>query len=244
MMQTFVCAVLALALPGGFAPPAMSVMHSSLQVIETLDELKAEISASYKEAPLDEAKAVDFSRRALAICKAAKEAGARADSLKVSFTLRFRGSSKDLDEVRGQLWDVVIENDADNVDVVAPLISTYMKDRDRAAALGKRSKAPEIKAACAYIPLTLAAARDDRSEKETQELVAGLKAFQKEFGTVVDPRRKKTWGEASETLLFQVEHLSIGAMAPEIEANDTSGVKFKLSDYRGKVVLLDFWGNW
>ncbi len=32
--------------------------------------------------------------------------------------------------------------------------------------------------------------------------------------------------------------------APEIEAEDIDGKKFKLSDYRGKVILLDFWGNW
>jgi len=35
-----------------------------------------------------------------------------------------------------------------------------------------------------------------------------------------------------------------GKAAPEIEGEDTDGKKFKLSDYRGKVVLLDFWGNW
>ena len=32
--------------------------------------------------------------------------------------------------------------------------------------------------------------------------------------------------------------------APEIEGNDLDGVAFKLSDYRGKVVVLDFWGDW
>lgn len=38
--------------------------------------------------------------------------------------------------------------------------------------------------------------------------------------------------------------LSVGALAPEIEAGDLDDVEFKLSDYRGKVVLLAFWGNW
>ena len=37
---------------------------------------------------------------------------------------------------------------------------------------------------------------------------------------------------------------SVGARAPEIAASDLDGVPFKLSDYRGKVVLLYFWGNW
>jgi predicted small lipoprotein YifL len=32
--------------------------------------------------------------------------------------------------------------------------------------------------------------------------------------------------------------------APEIEGEDQDGVPFKLSDYRGKVIMLDFWGNW
>jgi hypothetical protein len=26
--------------------------------------------------------------------------------------------------------------------------------------------------------------------------------------------------------------------------NDIDGNRFKLSDYRGKVVVLDFWGHW
>jgi hypothetical protein len=37
---------------------------------------------------------------------------------------------------------------------------------------------------------------------------------------------------------------AVGTMAPEISSADTDGVDFNLSDYRGKVVMLDFWGNW
>jgi len=45
-------------------------------------------------------------------------------------------------------------------------------------------------------------------------------------------------------LLFAVQHLKVGKVAPEIEGADLDGVAFKLSDYRGKVVVLDFWGDW
>ena len=38
--------------------------------------------------------------------------------------------------------------------------------------------------------------------------------------------------------------IQVGTRAPEIEGEDIQGTKFKLSDYRGKVVMLDFWGNW
>jgi LSD1 subclass zinc finger protein len=37
---------------------------------------------------------------------------------------------------------------------------------------------------------------------------------------------------------------NIGQLAQEIEGEDIDGVPFKLSDYRGKVVVLDFWGHW
>jgi hypothetical protein len=36
----------------------------------------------------------------------------------------------------------------------------------------------------------------------------------------------------------------VGALAMEIEGEDIDGNRFRLSDYQGKVVLLDFWGNW
>jgi hypothetical protein len=44
--------------------------------------------------------------------------------------------------------------------------------------------------------------------------------------------------------VFEQEHLQIGQVAPDIAGNDVDGVAFKLSDYRGKVVVLDFWGFW
>lgn len=35
--------------------------------------------------------------------------------------------------------------------------------------------------------------------------------------------------------------LMAGTPAPEIEGEDSDGKTFKLSDFRGQVVLLDFW---
>ena len=40
------------------------------------------------------------------------------------------------------------------------------------------------------------------------------------------------------------EGLAIGQTAPEITGADQDGTQFKLSDYRGKVVVIDFWGDW
>jgi peroxiredoxin len=43
---------------------------------------------------------------------------------------------------------------------------------------------------------------------------------------------------------FVVEHLRIGAVAPNIVDQDSHGQAFQLADYRGKVVVLVFGGNW
>jgi hypothetical protein len=43
---------------------------------------------------------------------------------------------------------------------------------------------------------------------------------------------------------FEKDNLAIGMKAPDIKGEDLDGVSFKLSDYRGKVVVLDFWGDW
>jgi len=50
--------------------------------------------------------------------------------------------------------------------------------------------------------------------------------------------------KAAEIQLNAVKNLRVGKTAPDIKAPDLDGKEFKLSDYRGKVVLLDFWGNW
>jgi peroxiredoxin len=41
--------------------------------------------------------------------------------------------------------------------------------------------------------------------------------------------------------LFAIRHLAIGKEAADIAGPDQNAVRFKLSDYRGKVVLLYFW---
>jgi len=50
--------------------------------------------------------------------------------------------------------------------------------------------------------------------------------------------------EMVEGELFEIRNLAIGKTAPDIDGDDLDGNKFKLSEYRGKVVVIDFWGNW
>ena len=71
----------------------------------------------------------------------------------------------------------------------------------------------------------------------------------KALQTIIDdlPNVKKgrsTYAELAKRELFDLVRLQVGKEAPDIVGKDLDGVEFRLSDYRGKVVLLDFWGHW
>ena len=51
-------------------------------------------------------------------------------------------------------------------------------------------------------------------------------------------------GILAERELFEMHNLQIGDLAPDIEGIDAEGVSFRLSDYKGQVVVIDFWGFW
>ena len=52
-----------------------------------------------------------------------------------------------------------------------------------------------------------------------------------------------TVGETAQQELFEIRNLAVGKQALEMEGVDQDGRQFKLSDYRGKVVLLYFWSE-
>ena len=50
-------------------------------------------------------------------------------------------------------------------------------------------------------------------------------------------------GRKARSELFDLRHLSVGKAAPEVKGVDQDLKPFKLSDYKGRVVLLDFWSE-
>lgn len=79
---------------------------------------------------------------------------------------------------------------------------------------------------------------DTQRAKENQTVVSILDKLRKEDD--LDELLQR-W---IKDLRYKVTHLVVGCEAPEIEGLDQDGKKFRLSDYRGKVVLLPFWGIW
>ncbi len=84
--------------------------------------------------------------------------------------------------------------------------------------------------------------RNDKEGNNADEYVAFFKKVIDDYGDV--KIRDRNIAKMASGAIFEIENLAVGKVAPDIEAEDLDGVSFKLSDYRGKVVMLDFWGDW
>lgn len=93
----------------------------------------------------------------------------------------------------------------------------------------------EVRAAMIY------AMAQEQGAPDRREL---LEALVEKYGKV--RYRETTYGDVADAHLHPhpQEALAVGKLAPEIVGADVDGKRFKLSEYRGKVVVLDFWGHW
>jgi len=55
---------------------------------------------------------------------------------------------------------------------------------------------------------------------------------------------KTTLGKLAGYRLYEIRNLSVGRKALELKGEDLNGKKTKLSDLKGKVVVLNFWATW
>ena len=86
----------------------------------------------------------------------------------------------------------------------------------------------------------LDALRQQDRAKAVAEVEAVLEQAAEKYGDVKLPFGG-TVGDNAKMELFAIRHLAVGKEAADIEGPDQNGVRFRLSDYRGKVVLLYFW---
>jgi hypothetical protein len=83
--------------------------------------------------------------------------------------------------------------------------------------------------------------RQDRAGM-AREIEALFERAGKKYGDVKIPY-EGTVAQKVKAELFAFRHLLVGKPAPDIEGVDQDGKRFKLSDYKGQVVLLDFWNQ-
>lgn len=74
----------------------------------------------------------------------------------------------------------------------------------------------------------------DATKAEGEQL---LQAVAKEYP-------KTAWGTLAKGIFITEADLEVGKVAPDFYGESIDGFGFSLSDYRGKVVLLDFYGFW
>jgi hypothetical protein len=110
--------------------------------------------------------------------------------------------------------------------------------------LDKETSKPGVKAAAALALGEVTADRLDRLG-QTPEADKVAAEAEKYFTQAIDlGKGNDAVKKDAERLLTAVKSLRVGKEAPDIKGADLDGKEFKLSDYRGKVVLLDFWGDW
>ena len=102
--------------------------------------------------------------------------------------------------------------------------------------LERRATSDDVRVQAIYAQVSLIAGGAETDE-EAAPAEALLRRIQEEY-----PGNPLA-GQA-ESRLFQLRYLRVGKPVADFTTEDVDGVEFKLSDYRGKVVLLDFWGFW
>jgi hypothetical protein len=117
----------------------------------------------------------------------------------------------------------------------------YTTDSERLLrVLYTRGKRDEVRGvACLVLAQVLKGGPDEKKRKESEKLFEEAAENYADVKTAFDG----AVGSKARRELFDLRHLSVGKAAPEIQGTDQDGQPFKLSDYQGKVVLLDFWSE-
>jgi hypothetical protein len=97
------------------------------------------------------------------------------------------------------------------------------------------STVPEHRARALFVHGDWLAGRD-----EPERRAAGVELLRR---AATEFQSTSAGAEAAERL-FVIEHLSVGAVAPDFVGRTVDGAEFRLSEQRGKVVVLDFFGFW
>ncbi len=74
-------------------------------------------------------------------------------------------------------------------------------------------------------------------------IIAVLAAHFSFFGCASE-QKKEDSRPADESSSEMLSGTKVGTKAPDFTLNSTTGKKIKLSDYKNKIVILDFWATW
>lgn len=136
-------------------------------------------------------------------------------------------------EAIGDVWSSLMYDESPEAD---GLVRKLAEESPHASVRGKMTFALVNK-------LKSGSRRGGLTEEKTKQIEALLDEIKTKYADIEIEYYGKL-GDAAARELFEMHNLQIGKPVPDIEGTDVDGVPFKLSDYRGKVVMLDFWGHW
>ena len=238
--------ILALAMSAGLAGPLAGDEDPGAQ----LDAIAAEFVKARQDcfAAMQEADEADQARLYEELYPNASEYASRAFDI--------ADEHPDTEVAKKALLWIVQNSERDAGAAAIDLVDSFIEDEDMAAVgwallySGHRgavsiltrildeSPHHEVQGVASYAlgTLLLESGRVDEGREHMQRVVDEFEDVENHRGVSI--------AVAAERDLFEMDHLVVGEEAPEIVGTDTDGVEFKLSDYRGKVVFLDFWGHW
>lgn len=221
---------LLLAAPAAAAPEVPGSTPGDYEaLVEEYGAAVVEWRKAYEAASLDERKAIRERHPARELWprfEAAADSGAGLALLWMAAHARDKGLKREqAAEVKSALYGRVF---ADHL--AAPWLPTAIS-RVRMDARSLGSERAEA---------LLLAARKGAVEPYAQALAGVLYA---DLLAASDDAEKRATGDEL-IAAYEKENVLVGARAVDFSAATVDGHRFKLSDYRGKVVLLDFYGFW
>lgn len=164
----------------------------------------------------------------LAVCQIAQDESGKSSQALAKAT-RLLGDEHLTDERMGDVASILATLPRDEVFLLLRKVIQENPHRD-------------VKAIACF-SLAQALARYDRGpQRFGPEIVNLLQEVVDEFSDV----QYGQWSPDEETkkALFAFRHLCVGRPAPDIVGKGLDGVPFRLSEYRGKVTVIDFWADW
>jgi len=192
----------------------------------------------------------DFAKKALALSKTLKSSDQGSfDSLVFAMSMVARGSNK---EIMKEAVDLIVKDHSKNPKM-ASVLGFISTSPDGAAILEKIATKTEDRniAGLAWYAITenfqqqtgeVGIKQAEELNKRTEMIYEKLA---KDYADVAMANGRGTIGSTIKAALFELQNLSIGKVAPEVLCLNIDGDKDdKLSNYKGKVVVLDIWATW